>query len=102
MAVKRSATLIFFAGLGILFVVFLVPKLIQIEKLQRRSDTLEAEVARLKAEDAALETQLRLLRDDPVYLEKIAREKFNKAKEGEIVYKVVREDKTAAGKSGQR
>ena len=102
MAAKKSVTLIFFAGLGVLFVVFLTPKLLQIEKLQRRSDALEAEVARLKAEDTALEAQLRLLRDDPVYLEKIAREKFNKAKEGEIVYKVVREDKTVAGKSGQR
>ena len=90
-AVKKSVTLIIFAALGILFVVFITPKLVQFEKLQKRSDILTEEVARLKAEDASLENQLRLLRDDPVYLEKVAREKFNKAKEGEIVYKVVRE-----------
>ena len=39
----------------------------------------------------ALEYELRLLKDDPVYLEKVARAQFNKAKEGEVVYKVVRE-----------
>jgi cell division protein FtsB len=47
-------------------------------------------LARLRKENKALETELQLLIHDPVYLEKVAREKFNKAKQGEIVYKVVR------------
>ena len=98
---KKSLTLIIFAALGILFVIFITPKIIQIQSLQRRSDNLEAETAKLRAQDAALEAELRLLRDDPVYVEKVAREKFNKAKEGEIVYKVVRES-SPTGKTDQR
>lgn len=93
-AAKKSVTVVIFAVLGVLFVVFLTPKLIQIQSLQKRSDKLERETAGLRAKDRALETELRLLRDDPVYVEKVAREKFNKAKEGEIVYKVVREENT--------
>ena len=84
-----------FALLLVLFVVFLTPKLIRIENLARRSDNLEQEIQKLKVQNNALETELRMLRDDPVYVEKVAREKFNKAKEGEIVYKVVREGQTA-------
>ncbi len=93
-AAKKSITIVVFAILGVLFVVFITPKLIQIQSLQQRSDKLGVETARLKEQDKALETELRLLRDDPVYVEKVAREKFNKAKEGEIVYKVVREENT--------
>ena len=52
---------------------------------------LETELRKLQEENLKLENELRLLRQDPVYLEKVARRKFNKAKENEIVYKVVRE-----------
>ncbi len=95
---KKSITIIIFSVLAVLFVVFITPKLFRIRGLQERSNNLDAETARLRAEGAALEAELRLLRDDPVYLEKVAREKFNKAKEGEIVYRVVRESDTNAGK----
>ncbi len=94
-AVKKSATVIIFALLGVLYVIFITPKIIQIQNLQSRSDHLEKELIRLKTQNTSLEQELRLLRDDPVYIEKIAREKFNKAKEGEIVYKVVREENRA-------
>jgi len=98
MAAKKSLTVIIFGTLGVLFVVFITPKIFEINKLEERSQNLEEETRRLKAQDEALETELRLLRDDPVYIEKVAREKFNKAKAGEIVYKVVRETDTASEK----
>jgi cell division protein FtsB len=60
-------------------------------KLSARSENLEKELSQLKYQNLALENELRLLKNDPVYLEKVAREKFKKAKQGEIVYKVVRE-----------
>ena len=74
-----------------MFVVLLAPRVIQVQELKARSENLEIELNKIRQENQQLETQLRLLREDPVYLEKIAREKFNKAKQGEIVYKVVHE-----------
>lgn len=74
-----------------LFVVLLTPRLLQVQKLRERSERLEQELRALRAQNDALEGELRLLKDDPVYLEKVARSQFNKAKEGEVVYKVVRE-----------
>ena len=70
---------------------FAVPKVLQIQELNERSLKLDEELKKLRYQNQQLETELRLLRDDPVYLERVARQKFNKAKEGEIVYKVVRE-----------
>ncbi|OGW83278.1 MAG: hypothetical protein A3C47_02785 [Omnitrophica bacterium RIFCSPHIGHO2_02_FULL_51_18] len=73
------------------FIALLTPKVIRNIKLKARSQNLTEETQRLKRENQSFENELRLLREDPVYLEKVAREKFNKAKQGEIVYKVVKE-----------
>jgi cell division protein DivIC len=88
---EKPATAAVFAVLLLLFVVLLAPRMLQVQKLKERSAGLEQELRELKKKNNALEQELRLLRDDPVYLEKVARSQFNKAKEGEIVYKVVRE-----------
>lgn len=75
------------------FAILLAPRVMQVRSLRSRSENLEKELNGLRKENQDLENQLRLLREDPVYLEKVAREKFNKAKQGEIVYKVVRAEK---------
>ena len=70
----------------------------QVSRLRARSDNLELELQKLKRQNLELETEIHLLKDDPVYLEKVARKTFNKAKEGEIVYKVLREKEPTARK----
>jgi cell division protein DivIC len=89
----RPATAVVFLVASAVFAVLLAPRMVQLQKLRSRSSELEKELVQLKAQNDQLEAELRLLRDDPVYLEKVARAQFNKAKEGEIVYKV-REKKT--------
>ena len=90
---RRPATAVVFALFIILFMILLAPRVIQVGKLKERSRNLEIELKQLQLQNRILENEVRLLREDPVYLEKVAREKFNKAKEGEIVYKVIREGK---------
>ena len=90
MKLKRPGTAVVFTLLTGAFIALLAPRVFKVEQLKSRYDRLQLEVSRLRNENQTLERELRLLRDDPVYLEKVAREKFNKAKEGEIVYKVVR------------
>ena len=92
---KRPATILIYLSLLLIFAVLLAPRLIQVHSLKARSENLEAELKKITRENQELEMELRLLREDPVYLEKIARAKFNKAKPGEIVYKVVREGETS-------
>ncbi|PIU40548.1 MAG: hypothetical protein COT00_01135 [Candidatus Omnitrophica bacterium CG07_land_8_20_14_0_80_50_8] len=88
---KRPGMALIFLLLLLIFAVLLAPRVMQVHSLQVRSENLEAELTRIKLENQQLENQLRQLREDPVYLEKVARVKFNKAKQGEIVYKIVRE-----------
>ena len=94
---KKSVSAVVFLLLAAAFVALIVPRMLQVHDLQQRSDDLEKQLRELKKQNDAFEGELRLLRDDPVYLEKVARRQLNKAKEGEIVYKVVRE-----GQSTQR
>ena len=91
---KRPRTAILWLLLLAVFGVLLAPRVLQVRSLRSRSENLEEEIKKLRAQNQEMENQLRLLREDPVYLEKIAREKFNKAKQGEIVYKVVRENRS--------
>ena len=88
---ERPASLAVFGVLLVVFVALLTPRMFEVQKLKKRSADLEQQLRDLKKQNDALEGELRMLRDDPVYLEKVARAQFNKAKEGEIVYKVVRE-----------
>ncbi|MGH7197329.1 MAG: FtsB family cell division protein [Candidatus Omnitrophota bacterium] len=94
---KKSGTVLVFGLLLGLFIVFVTPKVVHVKKLEARSRNLEEEIRKMRLENQVLENELRLLREDPVYLEKVARGKFNKAKQGEIVYKVVREGEKAEG-----
>ena len=93
---ERPATVVALVVLLVAFVVLLMPRLFQVQKLKERSADLEKQLRELKKQNDALEVELRLLHDDPVYLERVARAQFNKAKEGEIVYKVVREGQKRA------
>ena len=88
---ERPVTLAVFAILLVVFIMLLMPRMFQVRKLKERSADLELRLRDLKKKNDTLERELRMLRDDPVYLEKVARAQFNKAKEGEIIYKVVRE-----------
>ncbi len=95
---RRPSTVILLALLAVLFAMLVAPRVMHVERLKDRSRKLESEIAGLKRENDRLENELYLLRSDPVYLERVAREKFNKARQGEIVYKVVRpggEDQSA-------
>ena len=58
-------------------------------KLDRKLSQVEDEVRELSEETEALETELELLQTDPVHVEKVARRLFHKAKEREIIYKIV-------------
>ena len=87
----KSGSVLFIVIFSVIFLIYLTPKLLHVRKLENRSQKLETELQKIKKENKALEYELRLLREDPVYLEKVARDKFHRAKEGEIVYKVVRE-----------
>lgn len=99
---KSPATAVTFLILTAVFIALIAPRVLQVQSLKARSAELDKELVALKKKNDALERELTLLREDPVYLEKVARSQFRKAKEGEIVYKVVRPSQDTQPASASR
>lgn len=60
--------------------------LIKYLRMKARYDSLAGEIEALRHDNARLIREVRVLRNDPDYLEKVARDKLGLARPGEIVY----------------
>ncbi len=76
----------------VLLAVVLFPTYSRVQKLKAKDKAFLERVERLKIENERLTQENRMLRDDPVYIEEVAREKLKVARENEIVFRVVNED----------
>ena len=74
-------------GLGVLY----LPGHSKIQELKVREARLKEEIERVKETARAFEEEIARLKNDPVYLEKVARRDLGLAREGEIVYKIIEE-----------
>ena len=83
---KRSFK--FYLILGIIVVIFL-PPFARYQELRYKNKKLEERLESLKAENARLTEEKRLLETDINYVEKTAREKIGIVRKGEIVLKEV-------------
>ena len=71
--------------LGVIF----IPGYLKIKAMDRQRKELERQIEEVKQANTRLEEEQEGLKTDPLYLEKVAREKLGLAREGEIVYKVL-------------
>jgi len=71
----------------ILVLALFAPGFIKIGRIIIKKHRLEQENNRLKKENNFLSREIYRLHNDPVYLEKVAREEMRLGKEGEIIYK---------------
>jgi len=75
-----------------LFVLFL-PGYSKLQELRGKNKELEVKIRRLNVENSLLEQELIRIQNDPVYQEKIAREKMGVVRKGEIPIKIVPSEK---------
>lgn len=71
----------------IVLAVFL-PSYTQMQDLRQKNLEYSRQIKQFKQENARLAEEGRRLEEDPVYLEKVAREKMGLIREGETVYKI--------------
>jgi len=83
----KNAIWLFVVAALILFV--FLPSYTRMEDLRSKNEEYQKQLVTLKRENMQLIEERRLLKDDPAYLEKVAREKMGLVKEGEVVYKIV-------------
>ena len=77
----------------ILAVVFFMPAKVEHENLREKLRETQDQVDALTHELTEVQAELKKLREkDPAVIEKIARDKFGLAREGETIYKFPRED----------
>ena len=78
----------FFAVVIVLLIVFL-PGYTKVQELRDTNRDLEAKIKKLYKDNVLLHEELKLIAEDPVYQEQIAREKMGLVRPGEIPIKII-------------
>jgi cell division protein FtsB len=79
--------LLVLAGLGMLWSLIMGELgAVKYFRMRARENALRTDIARLKQDNLRLMQEVRSLRQDPAYLERLARDKIGLARPGEVVY----------------
>jgi cell division protein FtsB len=78
----------FLGAIFFLLIIFL-PGYTKLQELKYRNRDLEIKIKHLSIENTLLQQELKRIENDPVYQEKIAREKMGIVRKGEIPIKIV-------------
>lgn len=79
-------------GLTVFILVVFLPGYTKLQELRDRNRDLEAKIRKLNIENYLLLQEFRRVENDPVYQEKITREKMGVVRKGEIPIKIVPEE----------
>jgi cell division protein FtsB len=80
-------------GAAILLLVLFLPSYSKLQELRDKNLELEARIKKLNVENVILGQELELIEKDPVYQERIVREKMGVVRKGEIPVRVVPAEK---------
>ena len=78
-------------GISVFLLIIFLPGYTKLQELRDKNRDLEAKIKRLNIENSLLQQELKRIESDPVYQEKIAREKMGIVRKGEIPIKIVPE-----------
>ncbi len=76
-------------GILIFLLIIFLPGYTKLQELRDRNRDLEMKIKYLNVENALLQQELKRIDNDPVYQEKIAREKMGVVRKGEVPIKIV-------------
>jgi cell division protein DivIC len=79
--------LIVFGTLTLLVVSLYAPLIQKVQELQGRREALQREIAREEEKTQALQFVFRLLKTDPGFVERMARDRLNMGKPGETIFR---------------
>ena len=89
-------------GISVIIGISFFPSYLKLNELRDKNIRYEQEIIDLKRQNKELAEEYRKLENDPVYLEKVAREKMGLVRDGEVIYKMVPAEEKAEGKHGPR
>ena len=85
---NRIKIVILVVILFLLLAIF-IPGYSKLQKLKSLNQGLTKKLQKLKIENIQLIREAKKLTEDPLYLEKVAREKMGMSKKGEVIYKLL-------------
>ncbi len=91
LAIFRKAFWLF--GIAIFLLIIFLPGYTKLQELRDKNKDLEARIKRMRIENSLLQEELRRIENDPIYQEKIAREKMGVVRKGEIPVKIITDKK---------
>ncbi|MFA5062915.1 MAG: septum formation initiator family protein [Candidatus Omnitrophota bacterium] len=74
---------------AVVFLILFLPGFGKLQDLRGKNQDLEDKIKRLSIENALLEQEIKKIANDPVYQERMAREKMGVVRKGEIPIKIV-------------
>jgi hypothetical protein len=80
-------------GIAVLLLVLFMPGYTKLQELRDKSRDLEDKIMRLKKENYLLQQELLRIANDPVYQEKLTRDKMGVVRKGEMPIKMVPQEK---------
>jgi len=87
LSILRRAFFLF--GLTVFLLILFLPGYTKLQELRDKNRQLEDNIKKLHVENALLEQELARLQNDPLYQERIAREKMGVVRKGEIPFKII-------------
>lgn len=78
-----------FFGFAVFFLILFLPGFAKLQSLRDKNRDLENKIRRLNIENALLDEEIKKIAGDPVYQERVAREKMGIVRRGEIPIKIV-------------
>ena len=79
-------------GIIVFLLVMFLPGYTKLQELREKNTNLEIKIKRLHVDNALLEQELKQAENDPIYQEKIAREKMGVVRKGEVPVKIIAGD----------
>ncbi len=79
-------------GISIFLLIVFLPGLTKLQELRDKNGVLESRIKKLIVENSLLDQELQRVQSDPVYQEKIARDRLGVVRKGEIPVKIVTEE----------
>ncbi len=76
-------------GIVIFLLIIFLPGYTKLQELRDKNVDLETKIKYLNVENALLQQELKRIESDPIYQEKIARQKMGVVRKGEIPIKII-------------
>jgi cell division protein FtsB len=84
-------------GITVFLVLLFLPGYTRLQELKDKNRDFAVKIKRLTIENVLLEEELKKIESDPIYQERLAREKLGVVRKGEIPVKIVPETAESVG-----